>query len=1158
MQKLNIITLTSLICLVGCGGASEQENVVSNDTPIVINPPVTVVEPTQPSNTVSLAGNPGKASSVKQKVAGQPLTTRAVVNDSFANAQGSIKSATGNASVIGNLTLGLTVSDPEGIKQVSLHLPNVNRSFAICSDSCLENSLITVTGFNPHTAGEQAGDLRIELIVHDLEDNESLADAISINWQPIEITSINAVREASNIVLNWTQSASAERYNIYAATDASLSRNNALTLENGIQLLAQSTTNIQFADVDEDKPYYVIITAINSAGESGMTSPLMIPSETVIINLPPIANPDEYQLNEDQIFSANVLENDSDPERNEVTVKQIMLQPNNGELELAESGEFSYTPVTNFFGNDSFSYVIVDDLGQEDETIVTLTVNSVNDAPAATDDIYTLSDEHNITVSSPGVLSNDSDIDGDRLLVEETLLIEPEFGVLDLKSDGSFIYVANSDFDLSDKFVYQISDEQGGSHFATVTILAAGDFAPPQAQNDSYQTNEDITLVVDTIANGILGNDQEPNGFQIQLTESLISEPLHGQLNLSLDGTFTYIPDSNYVGNDQFQYQISSETGKTSQATVIINVINQPDAPIAVDDDYQLSEDQKLIVEVASGLLANDSDPDGGTITVNSTVVELPSKGAVLLNADGSFEYIPTENFSGIDSFTYQISNQDDLTSQALVTLTITSSNDAPIAVDDFATTEQNSSITIDVLENDIDIDSESISIESASANVGVVNIENNKVIYQPETDFSGIATIEYIVTDNEGLTGTANVLVTVTKLTSVNNLPIANDDIFIVNEDTQLNAASVLANDNDADNDPLVVQSTPVSNVKHGTLSLLSDGTFSYVPISNFNGEDNFVYSISDGQGGFDQATVSITIDAINDLPDAVDDNFQMHENDTFQNLNVLSNDTDVDNDTLTISTTPVTDVKNGSLILTNDGNVSYTPTVTFNGSDSFIYQVNDSHGGTAQATVNIVVSSTNVAPIATNDIFDIDENTTLSGASVLDNDNDADKDQLTVITTPITDVNNGSLQLIADGTFTYIPLLNFDGKDNFVYEIKDPEGATSQATVTINIINEIVPPVAFNDSYTIITVLGIGNTLKANVLDNDYEPDGGELKVNETPVVNVQHGVLELDYDGEFEYTPNFGFLGTDSFVYEIYDDNNSSSGTSQATVTIFVVSL
>ncbi len=1149
MCKLRIITLSFLVGLVGCGGSSGSKEV--DNAPPKQDPESEIIIP-GPMTSVSLAGKKGVSADKRLLVNGQVVAERSVVNNSFSNATGSIRNSVGSATVVGNLTLGFTASDIDGIKDISFYLPNVSRWFTLCSNNCPENSLITVTGFNPQLAGETAGDLRIELIVSDQLDNQTLVDAVAINWQPIEISSISANRADGLITLDWSGSSSINRYNIYAATEPGINNENTLTLDNGEQILAYSGTSVQLNDLDEDKPYYILITGINSGGESGMGSPIMVPSNTVPINLPPIASADSYQMAEDEVLVGNVLDNDNDPEGAELVAQEIVTQPSSGAISLQTSGQFTYTPSANFFGTDSFSYVVVDDLGQTSEALVSITVIPANDSPVALDDVYTLTENGNVILNAPGILGNDTDIDGDTLTVSESLIVEPEYGTAIVSSDGSLTYTANENFDISDSFEYQVEDGQGGVDVALVTILTNNGIVPPVARNDTYYTNEDITLVVSNIDTGILANDNDPNGLTFNLSEDLLVQPNHGQLSLSLDGTFTYVPDSNYAGSDQFQYQINNSADLTAQAVVTINVIAQPDAPIASDDNYQLVEDQTLTVDSDAGLLINDSDPDGGVITVNTNLVEQPLRGSVVLSADGSFLYSPSADFNGTDSFTYQITNQDALTSQARVTLTITSANDAPIAIDDFANTEQDTSVSIDVLANDTDVDGDVLSIQSANVDSGTVNIVSNELVYTPPANFSGIANISYVISDVEGLTSNANVSVAVSASGSGNTSPIANDDSYNIDEDAVLNASSVLANDNDADGDSLEVQTSPVSDVSHGSLTLSSNGTFSYQADSDYYGTDSFIYNVSDGQGGFAQASVSIQINSVNDDPVAQDDSATTTENTALNGSSVLSNDSDVDNDTLTVSSTPVSDVSNGSLALYSDGTYNYTPNTDYSGSDSFIYLVNDGQGGTAQALVSIVINSTNSAPVAVNDSYIIEENGNLQGSSVLANDSDPDGDTLSINRTPVIDVANGNLNIKADGSFVYAPTANFNGSDSFVYEITDPEGLSSQASVSIVTLSVNSPPIAVDDSYEVVND---GKRFRDNVLDNDSDPEGDHLDINETPIVDVSNGTLNhLQENGNFEYTPNEGFVGVDSFVYEVVE--RDGSGSAQATVTFTVV--
>ncbi|MCD6527107.1 MAG: tandem-95 repeat protein [Desulfuromonas sp.] len=325
------------------------------------------------------------------------------------------------------------------------------------------------------------------------------------------------------------------------------------------------------------------------------------------------------------------------------------------------------------------------------------------------------------------------------------------------------------------------------------------------------------------------------------------------------------------------------------------------------------------------------------------------------------------------------------------------------------------------------------------------------------------------------------------------NAAPVAADDFYETDEDVSLVVdgtidPTVLANDNDLDLDTLTVNTTPVVDVSHGSLTLNADGSFTYVPGDNFNGNDSFVYQISDGAGGTAQATANITVIPINDVPEAADDYYVTDEDvalvvDGTIDPTVLANDNDLDLDTLTVNTTPITDVTNGSLTLNADGTFTYVPGDNFNGNDSFVYQIDDGAGGTAQATAYIVVNPLNDAPTAVDDAYVTDEDVALVvdgtiDPTVLANDNDLDLDTLTVNTIPVADVANGTLDLNADGTFTYTPDADFNGNDSFVYEISDGAGGTAQATAYIDVIPDNDPPLAIDDGQAVNTAVLIGST--------------------------------------------------------------------------------
>ncbi|MCB1958636.1 MAG: tandem-95 repeat protein, partial [Rhodocyclaceae bacterium] len=214
---------------------------------------------------------------------------------------------------------------------------------------------------------------------------------------------------------------------------------------------------------------------------------------------------------------------------------------------------------------------------------------------------------------------------------------------------------------------------------------------------------------------------------------------------------------------------------------------------------------------------------------------------------------------------------------------------------------------------------------------------------------------------DGNGGTDTATVTITIPP---ANDAPIAVDDgPLSTDEDTPLTNINVLGNDSDPDGDPLTVTAASSPN---GTVSINPDGTLDFTPNADFNGPTTISYTISDGNGGTDTATVTINVVSINDAPVANDDSGTTPEDVpvTFTAAELLANDSDVDGDTLTI--TSVGPSTNGAAVLNPDGSVTFTPTGNFNGQASFVYTVSDGNGGTDTATVTITIPPANDAPIA------------------------------------------------------------------------------------------------------------------------------------------------------------------------------------------------
>ena len=483
--------------------------------------------------------------------------------------------------------------------------------------------------------------------------------------------------------------------------------------------------------------------------------------------------------------------------------------------------------------------------------------------------------------------------------------------------------------------------------------------------NQSASTQEDTAVEITLQA---ARPDTDP------ITFSIVTGPTNGGLgsitvpsctDFACSATVTYTPGSNFQGTDSFAFKVNDGTVDSNTSTVTITVNSVNDDPDAVDDEATVAEDSGANT---INVLSNDSDGDGGTLTI-SAITQGTNGSVAITNGGADVSYTPNANFFGNDNFTYTISDGQGGSDTATVTVTVTNVQDEPDAVDDEATVAEDSGAnTINVRANDSDVDNDTLTVTAVTQGTnGSVAITNGgaDVSYTPNANFFGSDSFTYTVSDGNGSSDTATVNITVT---SVKDDPDAVNDGATVAEDSGANTINVRANDSDVENDTLTVSA--VTQGTNGSVAITNgDADVSYTPNANFFGSDSFTYTVSDGNGGSDTATVNITVTSVNDNPDAVDDGATVAEDSGANTINVRANDTDVESDTLTI--TAVTQGTSGTVAITNGGtNLSYTPNPNFFGSDSFTYTVSDGNGGSDTATVNITVTNVNDAPVLTSSV--------------------------------------------------------------------------------------------------------------------------------------------------------------------------------------------
>ena len=614
----------------------------------------------------------------------------------------------------------------------------------------------------------------------------------------------------------------------------------------------------------------------------------------VPLNFAPEAVADSSSTNEDNSVVVAPLTNDTDPDGDTLVIDSL-TQGVNGTVVNNGDGTVTYTPNANFNGNDSFTYTISDGNGGTDTATVSVTVNAVNDAPVAGAVSVTTNEDDSITINW---LAAATDVDGDPLTLDS--FAQGTNGTVTDNGDGTVTYTPNGGFAGNDSFNFAVTDGTL-SATATATVTLTDVSAGPGVLDLtnvpilSYGGTQDVQGTVDISNAGstitLQGNVWKAIGFSYNVTANTVlefdfSSSIEGEEHgitltnsLALTADRFKIHGSQYGHSPSFDFDNYSGAGSpqhyaipfgqyfTGQMSYLAlsndHDVSNPtgegtwsnlkiyESPVPVANNDSLTVDEDTAGDV--NLLTNDS----GQVTV--TEVTQGSNGTVTNNNGGIVTFTPNANFNGSDSFSYTITDALGRSDTAIVNVTVNPINDAPIASGDSVSIDEDGSAAVSVLGNDSDIDGDSLSIAGITqgANGTVVDNGDGTITYTPNANFNGSDSFTYTISDGNGGTDTASVSVTVNP---INDAPVASGDSVSVDENGSV-VVSVLGNDNDIDGDSLSI--TGITQGANGTVEDNGDGTVTYTPIANFNGSDSFTYTISDGNGGSDTASVNITINA-------------------------------------------------------------------------------------------------------------------------------------------------------------------------------------------------------------------------------------------------------------------------------------------------------
>jgi VCBS repeat-containing protein len=909
-------------------------------------------------------------------------------------------------------------------------------------------------------------------------------------------------------------------------------------------------------------------------GQGGTNTAVALVDVIAAADLPVAGDVDLGQIDEDHslTFSADrLLANTSEADGDPLSVASVSVNPAYGDIVDNGDGTWTFVPTENFHGEDIFLCFAVEDQDGRSTATASLDVLPVNDPPSAGDvDLGQCQAGATRIISAYDLLANSFDIEGDTLNVTEaSVYVNPAYGEIQFLGGGIWAFTPAEGFTGENVPIrFMVSD--GELETAAVALIdvvddPSGNRPPVTGSVFLGSTGEDTPMTFS--ASDLLLATTDPDDDPLTVTAVGVN-PAFGSVADNGDGTWTFAPAENFHGsNVPLTFTVIDGRGGFSIGTGVVDVLAANDAPSAGNVDLgQIREDQSIIITKAL-LLTDSVDPDGDTLNISAVTVA-PANGTVTDNGDGTWTFTPAENFNGNDiALTFTVADGNGGTATGQATVDIIPVNDAPVAsAVDLGQTQEDTPLTFaaaTLLAGSTDIDGDALSVTAVSvdpAHGAVTDNGDGTWTFNPAADVNGndIA-LTFTVSDGNGGTATGQATV---DIIPVNDAPVASAvDLGQTQEDTPLTfaAATLLAGSTDIDGDALSVTAVSVDPA-HGTVTDNGDGTWTFTPAANVNGDDlPLTFTVSDGNGGTATGQATVDIIPVNDAPVVIDDvrlgTINEDTSVTFSEDLLLADIIDPEGDAMTIGSITV-DPAHGSVTDNGDGTWTFTPTENVSGDDiALTFTVSDPHGAssTAQAVVDILPVND---PPTSGGVTELgqcpeDSSLTFSSEDLLSDVHDAEGDTLTVATVTV-DPSQGTVTDNGDGTWTFTPAGNFNGDANITYTVDDGNGGTGTAAAVVDV-------TAVNDA-PVTADVDLGQTYvntaltfsAAQLMANAYDPDGDALTVASV-TVDPAFGAVTDNGDGTWTFIPAAGFTGDDTVLTFTVSDGNGGSAAAGALVDV-----
>ncbi|MGR5469613.1 tandem-95 repeat protein, partial [Vibrio astriarenae] len=853
----------------------------------------------------------------------------------------------------------------------------------------------------------------------------------------------------------------------------------------------------------------------------------------------PVSGDLAYSVNEDgeiTLSQEQLLSQASDVEGDDLTASNLSVD-GNAEVTVNDDGSFTITPDADWNGDIDISFDISDGANVV-QAQADLTVNPVNDLPQPQDQAFTVEEDGTLTFTDADLLAGATDIEGDDLSVEGISYTGTD-GILSDNGDGTYSFAPNDNFNGDVEFTFDVSD-------GTDTVTANVDVSvtpvddAPVSGDLAYSVNEDgeITLSQEQLlsqASDVEGDD---------LTASNLSVDGNAEVTVNDDGSFTITPDADWNGDIDISFDISDGANVVqAQADLTVNPVN--DLPQPQDQEFTVEEDGTLTFTDAD-LLAGATDIEGDDLSVEG-ISYTGSDGILSDNGDGTYSFAPNDNFNGDVEFTFDVSDGTD-TVTANVDVSVTPVDDAPVSGDLAYSVNEDGEITLSQEQllsqaSDVEGDDLTASNLSVDGNAEVTVNDDGSFTITPDADWNGDIDISFDISDG------ANVVQATADLTvnPVNDLPQPQDQAFTVEEDGILTFtdADLLAGATDIEGDDLSVEGISYTGTD-GILSDNGDGTYSFAPNDNFNGDVEFTFDVSDGTDTV-TANVDVSVTPVDDAPVSGDLAYSVNEDGeiTLSQEQLLSQASDVEGDDLTASNLSVDG--NAEVTVNDDGSFTITPDADWNGDIDISFDISDG-ANVVQAQADLTVNPVNDLPQPQDQEFTVEEDGTLTftDADLLAGATDIEGDDLSVEGISYTGTD-GILSDNGDGTYSFAPNDNFNGDVEFTFDVSD-----GTDTVTANVDVSVTPvddaPVSGDLAYS-VNEDGEITLSQEQLLSQASDVEGDDLTASNLSVDG--NAEVTVNDDGSFTITPDADWNGDIDISFDISDGANVVQAQADLTV-------